>query len=95
MSLTSRLTLLSVVIGSEGRFIVTDPWWSFRYFKQVDHTGGTLKRFGHNFDGSGFRFLLISMYSSLTAKYRTSLKISKEDSIALAKAEELLWKNAR
>ncbi len=75
------------IIGTKGRLVIPGNWWELRYFK-IFGEDGSVRRYGYNIDGTGFRFLLMNLFSMLESKRLESCKIFPAESIHLAELEQ-------
>lgn len=78
------------IVGSKGRLYIPDRWWEMRYFKIRENCSQKVKRYGYNFDGNGFKYILMDMISMLESGRRESCKVFPEESIKLSELSKQL-----
>lgn len=69
------------IIGSKGRLYIPEDWWQMRYFKVHVKDSKKVSRYSYNFDGTGFKYILMDMISMLESGRRESCKIFPEESM--------------
>jgi choline-phosphate cytidylyltransferase len=69
------------IIGTKGRVYIPEEWWKIQYFKVKDSATKKVNRYSYNFEGTGFRYILMDMLSMLEAGRSESCKIFAEESL--------------
>ena len=73
-----------VVSGTKGYVYVPAPWWLTDYFEIRYEDSVKNKKYFYSYDGEGLRYEIQEFISMIVNKRRSSYKLKREESIAIA-----------
>lgn len=77
-----------VISGTKGYLYVPAPWWLTDYFEIRYEDRTKNKKYFYSYDGEGLRYEIQEFISMIVNKRRSSYKMKKEESIAIAEIIE-------
>lgn len=69
------------IVGTEGRVYIPSEWWKMQYFKIRKNKSNKVQRYSYNFEGTGFRYIMMDLLSMLEAGRNESCKIFSIESL--------------
>jgi len=69
------------IIGTEGIITVPANWWETGYFELKRKDDSAVKRYSCNYEGNGFRYVLVSVLSQINNKQYTEMRLTLEEAI--------------
>lgn len=81
------------IFGSKGYIYIPDEWWRMQYFKIENYETGNVSRYGFNFEGTGYRYILMSLLSMLESQRKDSCKVFYSETENLLKIKKYMKKN--
>ncbi len=81
-----------VISGTKGYITVNAPWWKTQFFEVHFEDASRIERYTDKFIGEGLRYELSDFISVINGNDKKGFKLTKYDSIAIAKIIESFFK---